>query len=547
MAEVFYEALPATDGVAMNPVPDAVFQVFEIADTTYATPLSLRVGAGNPSTTVTASSPQGIVPGTYVTSPNFEHNWKSGDFVWRRNSFDGAKKAVETAKNAAEDVAARAQNGEFKGDKGDPGDKGLDGSNVLPTSEAIQQELQFGPSAALLSATTVGKYADIHADFTGVTTRPTKADSGQAFAYTYTGANNIVIQNGLLINDGSAGQYYMDTPDDPLSGPVTSVGVECVFFAGTESGMVYGSWSTPITNSGGWSGQKSRVHAILYPGRLEYYINETGAAPAAVLIRTQTLPTPLTKYADQTAWINAGKPTNKVVTLISGDTAVTIVNGVALPPITHAGINGTDRYPFWEAYKPVVGMKALWAGTTPELLTGTADAVLSQAVASAQKKADDAYTAAPTTIVRMNPQDFVIRTGSPSLGMNGIDMPNWAFDQSAVENLRGYAVVPQGWATYDVVLVTANNSAAAGDVRLQTSVSIVGNDGAAIFGGHQTTPQVTVTAAAQGVRKDIVAVSNVARAATGQIVLTLSRVASDALDTLAGDYGIAFVELRKKS
>lgn len=402
-------------------------------------------------------------------------------------------------------------------------------------------------TGAALSATYAGRKADLFADFTGKTTRPTTADSGQTFAYAYTGKDKIVMQDGLLINDGTAGQYYMDTPNHPLAGPVTSVGVECVFFAGPESGMVYGSWSTPVTNTGGWSGQKSRVHAILYPGRLEYYINETGAAPAAVLIKTQTLPTALTQHADQAAWIAAGRPTNKAVTVMSGDTAVTFINGVALPAITHPGINGTDRYPFWEAYKPVVGMKALWAGTTPELLTGNPTAIVSQAVAAAQKRADDAYNAAPTQTVRIPPTQFVVRTGTPALAMNGIDVPNWAFDQSTVENVRGYASIPAGWATYDVVLVTANNSAATGDVRFQVSISIVGNDGAAIHGGNQTTPQVTVTAGAVGVRQDVTAVSNVARASSGQIMITISRVASDALDTLAGDYGVAFVEIRKKS
>lgn len=144
MAEVFYEALPATDGVMMNPVPGAVFQVFEISDTIFSTPLTLRVGAGNPTTQVEASTPQGIVPGTYVTSQNFEHHWKSGDFVWRRNSFDGAKAAVEqaaasasTAALAANDVKELAESGAFDGAAGPQGERGLPGPNAVPTDEAI--------------------------------------------------------------------------------------------------------------------------------------------------------------------------------------------------------------------------------------------------------------------------------------------------------------------------------------------------------------------------------------------------------------------------
>lgn len=106
MAEAYYEPTPATDGATMNPVPGAVFQVFEIADTAFATPLSLRVGSGNPTTTVTASDTLATLPGVYVTSPNFEHIWKSGTFEWRRDSIDGAKKAIEDAKIAASNSAS---------------------------------------------------------------------------------------------------------------------------------------------------------------------------------------------------------------------------------------------------------------------------------------------------------------------------------------------------------------------------------------------------------------------------------------------------------
>lgn len=108
MAEAYYEPTPATDGATMNPVPGAVFQVFEIADTTFSTPLSLRVGSGNPTTTVTASETLATLPGVYVTSPNYEHIWKSGTFEWRRDSIDGAKKAIEDAKLAASNSASSA-------------------------------------------------------------------------------------------------------------------------------------------------------------------------------------------------------------------------------------------------------------------------------------------------------------------------------------------------------------------------------------------------------------------------------------------------------
>jgi len=557
----------------------AAITIFDPADTGKA-PIAITDPTGVPLPNPITVDAQGM-------GPAFQHptlarvGWHGGGFTNYFTSYEGlrdeavaARTAAQTAQGqassaAGEVVTTAAVNGIGKliltkasggtvdagsvigpkGDKGDKGADGLNGSNVLPTQQAIEQALvNAGPAKTALDNTYAGRKADLYADFTGVTSRPVTADSGQTFGYTYTGADKIVMQNGLLINDGTAGQYYMDTPNHPLAGPVTSVGVECVFFAGTESGMVYGSWSTPVTVTGGWSGQKSRVHAILYPGRLEYYVNATGSAPAAVLIKTQTLPTPLTQYADQAAWIAAGKPTNKAITVMSGDTAVTFINGVALPAITHAGINGTDRYPFWEAYKPVVGMKSLWAGTTPELLTNTPTGALAQAVATAQKKADDAYAAAPTEVVTLPPSAFTPRAGTPTLqSISALDVPHWAFDQTTQEGVRGYATVPKGWSTYDVVFVTANPTAAAGDVRLQASVHIVGLDGAASVGSNQTSPAAVYAAGAIGVRKDIVMASNVVRAATGEILITATRVAGDATDTLSADYAVCRVELRKKS
>lgn len=144
MAEAFYEPTPATDGASMNPVPGAVFQVFELSDTGFTTPLSLRVGSGNPTTSVVASESLATLPGVYVTSPNFEHHWKSGSFVWRRDSIDGAKKSVEqsaslalSAANAAADVQLLAESGAFKGEPGPEGPRGLPGPNAVANDVAF--------------------------------------------------------------------------------------------------------------------------------------------------------------------------------------------------------------------------------------------------------------------------------------------------------------------------------------------------------------------------------------------------------------------------
>ena len=157
MAECYYEPTPATDGATMNPVPGAVFQVFELSDTGFTSPLSLRVGAGNPTTTVAASESLATLPGVWVTSPNFEHIWVSGGFQWRRDSIDGAKAAIQDAKvaaqgaaeNAAAELSARIAAGEFQGEPG------RDGSNVVPTAQAIATEIstEGTPANTALNAT----------------------------------------------------------------------------------------------------------------------------------------------------------------------------------------------------------------------------------------------------------------------------------------------------------------------------------------------------------------------------------------------------------
>lgn len=391
--------------------------------------------------------------------------------------------------------------------------------------------------------------AELRHDFTGDTVRPDVADSGHGLQWSWTGASKITFSAGLMFNDGTAGQYYLDS--DPINGPTSTVGVECVFFTGDTTGMVYGSWSQRITDTGngGWAtGLKSRAHIILYTDRLEYYINATGNAPAAVLIKTQTLPTPLTQYADTAAWIAAGSPTNKVVTTISGNTAVTIVNGVALPPISHAGIQGTDRYPFWEAYKPNVGVKSIWAGTTPELSALVPAAEIAQAAAAAQLKADQAYAAAPTETLRIEAGAMALRYGSPAytaLGAGGT--PKWLFDAATTEQVAMLASVPKGWSTYDAVLVCFNETTATGNVRLQLSIQVLNEAGEVIGGTVQTAPGLAFAAAGQGIRSDHVIATNVARTSTGQLRLSVLRQGEDATDTLGGDYALVRVELRKKS
>lgn len=104
--EVFYPSVPASDGVT-SPAVNSVFQVFELADTSYSNPLPLLSVGRIPSREVRTSE-QGVLPPTYVTSDNLSHNFKSGEWVWRRDSFDGAERSVEASQQAAAQAAASA-------------------------------------------------------------------------------------------------------------------------------------------------------------------------------------------------------------------------------------------------------------------------------------------------------------------------------------------------------------------------------------------------------------------------------------------------------
>jgi hypothetical protein len=167
--EAYYPSITAGDAASVQAngtvvqaivQPNTFVQVFELSDTAYATPLTIKTPSGLTDTKVPVGSLP-IFPDVYVVSPNFAHNWKSGDLVFRRDSADAKDKVVADSLAAAQlaaanagaaaeaEVAARVAAGEFKGDDG------RDGSNVVPTAQAIATEISTlgTPANAALSAT----------------------------------------------------------------------------------------------------------------------------------------------------------------------------------------------------------------------------------------------------------------------------------------------------------------------------------------------------------------------------------------------------------
>lgn len=141
----FYPAIPASDGTSMTAPENAEFKVYELSDTARANPLPLQSTAGlNAAPLVTTG--QGVLPPVNVVSPNFSHIFASGEWEWRRDSFEGAETAVKEAREgavvaqqAALKVQAKADAGEFKGAEGPQGKQGLPGVNAIPASEAVAE------------------------------------------------------------------------------------------------------------------------------------------------------------------------------------------------------------------------------------------------------------------------------------------------------------------------------------------------------------------------------------------------------------------------
>ena len=107
--KAYYEPTPATDVGGERPAAEnSVFEVFELWDTAFTNPLPLQTVAltnGAPLRTTA----QGVMPGVYVLSESTSHIFRSGDWVWRRNSFTAAEEAIEEARAAAERAAAAAE------------------------------------------------------------------------------------------------------------------------------------------------------------------------------------------------------------------------------------------------------------------------------------------------------------------------------------------------------------------------------------------------------------------------------------------------------
>lgn len=140
---------------------------------------------------------------------------------------------------------------------------------------------------------------------------------------------------------------------------------------------------------------------------------------------------------------------------------------------------------------------------------------------------------------------FISRTGSPALSQrNSVTM--WLLDGAATEDISAVAYMPTSWATYNVVVRYVNAGAGSGDVRWTLLKADIPADDVSTS-ATASVGNTTSTAGAADVMKTHTLGSGVAVPATGMVALHVRRIGGDALDTLANDIGVLYVDLVKAS
>jgi hypothetical protein len=118
MALYPYVATLAVDPVTLVKAAGATGVIYAPEDTGFASPLTASDASGNP--TPLTANPDGILPSFYSTSPAV--NWRSGSYVF----------PLVTSMPLPGPQGTPGSNGE-------PGAPGLNGSNVIPTAQAIAE------------------------------------------------------------------------------------------------------------------------------------------------------------------------------------------------------------------------------------------------------------------------------------------------------------------------------------------------------------------------------------------------------------------------
>jgi hypothetical protein len=158
MADYPYEGQLIADPVTFQRATSAQITVYDISDTGNSTPLALKDMTGLPLANPLTSSGDAFTRPFFAPSQDIKMVGAgltvtaSSPKGMRDAAAASALAAQAAATNAgaaaAADIAARIAAGQFKGDKG------VDGSNVLPTNDAIAAAVTAtGPTKTVLNAT----------------------------------------------------------------------------------------------------------------------------------------------------------------------------------------------------------------------------------------------------------------------------------------------------------------------------------------------------------------------------------------------------------
>lgn len=138
-------------------------------------------------------------------------------------------------------------------------------------------------------------------------------------------------------------------------------------------------------------------------------------------------------------------------------------------------------------------------------------------------------------------------TGSPSMARTASHrLAVWTFDAASEEELHHSRMFPTAWGSFYVDLKWFNTTTDAGDVRWVLNRGTV-DDGGNVSSFSLTSLATDVTAGSQNIEKTTRLTSSAIAIASGVISLALSRDATHANDTKAGDASVIGLLLTRAS
>lgn len=353
MAYTYDPIFAADPSNAQNVAANAAIIIFDPADTGKA-PIALTDVSGSPLPNPITVNRNGFGPA--FTSTLDRVGWFGGGFTGFFTSYEGIKAAAVAAQTAAvnaaanagaaatADVASRVAAGEFKGDKG------ADGSNVLPTDVAIKDAInnaasatrgalkssfmpKWQPNTAYVANDKVlspnGEVLSSKLNFTsGATYDPANWDKPLDAAYALKG-EGVAIPSDTFVSNGDSLTF--------------SAGTDWPTLVGTDLGIT-------ATNRGmsGWSSTDIAVRQ----GAVQPGLTVTGNTIPASGAVTVTAVTPGSYRSDSTGTISwTGTLAGIYGTLVHNGTAGTWVftrsaagSATACPPATPFIDSSGDAY-----------------------------------------------------------------------------------------------------------------------------------------------------------------------------------------------------------